>query len=95
MIGGATNFDEDEESLLLISQAWTSDASYEDRVDSIQTGLVTDDGSVVRLDQNGENPTITDDGERDRILGQGGVDWYFAEIGSDRIHGKRKNEQIN
>jgi hypothetical protein len=65
---------------------WNSSASYNDRVAAIRAGT----GGVPKLDAT----TVSDDGARDDLFGDQGLDWFFA-TGRDAIHGKKAAEQVN
>lgn len=94
LIGGTTSYDDDVESLVALRNAWTSGASYSDRTTAIRSGVLTSSGSLAFLSQDGADRTVYDDDEEDRLKGQSGQDWFFAELATDRILGKRKDEAV-
>jgi uncharacterized protein (TIGR03118 family) len=87
LIGGKTNYDADSASLLQILGVWTGTGSYTTRVTAIRAGT----GGVPKLDAT----TVTDDGVRDQLIGNGGLDWFFGTTPQDMFIGKTSAEQAN
>lgn len=78
LIGGQTVYDHSEVSLRAISAKWSSADSYTDRVNSLRTG----NGAPVL-----DSTTVKDDGERDKLFGRFGRDWFVdgeIDLLSDR-----------
>lgn len=86
LVSGLTAFDQDRAALDLIMAEWTSDRSYNERVDNL-TGDhdLSMDGlnEEVFLIAEGEDATVFDDESTDWLLGGRGRDLYFA--GEDDI----------
>ena len=82
LIGGATGFDADYESLHSIRAEWTSVRKYKMRAANLRG---SGDGSgvnrAVRLVTTGPEATILDDGAQDLLSGGAGQDWFFAKPG--------------
>lgn len=106
LIGGFTAFDNDQSALESIMAEWTSSRSYDDRTENLR-GTNSDPlafASRANGDQflvgGGPGQTVFDDGQRDRLYGGSGRDWYFANLDSDddeekdRIYGLRSNELV-
>ncbi len=95
LIGGYTAFDSDLAALTDIRQEWTSDRSYNRRVNNLRDGSGTSNrvnGSTFLV----AGITVFDDGESDRVRGGSGRDWFFALLddGEDTILNQRLNETI-
>ncbi|QDT78225.1 Bifunctional hemolysin/adenylate cyclase precursor [Gimesia maris] len=88
LIGGFTSFDTNLDALNAISNEWNSRASYQTRINNLQTGVGSD---LVALKANGPDATIFDDGERDTLKGERGRDWFLGDSDDDRIR-KRRDE---
>ncbi len=72
LIGGTTAFDDDFDALRDIASVWTSSAlSYSDRIDELETILIT----------IGPDQTVFDDGDNDMLIGGFGRDWFFVGSG--------------
>ena len=73
LFDGTTAYDSDPATLLAIRSVWVDPAmSYEDRVDNLRSSYLS--GGVV-----------TSDGEADQLLGQGGRDWFWANLAFDLL----------
>ena len=108
LIGGYTTFDQTTGALLAIMAEWTSSRSYATRIENLR-GTSSDAQSFARreneqffLRAEGEGQTVFDDDARDRLWGNCGRDWFFANYDeededgeSDLIHGLRPNELID
>lgn len=84
LIAGPTAHDADTAALLQILAEWTSADSYNTRVSKLRNGT----GGLPKLDAT----TVFDDGARDFLLGNGGLDWFFAST-DDKLADRRSNEQ--
>ena len=67
---------------------WNSRASYQTRINNLQTGVGPD---LVTLKSNGPDATVFDDSERDTLKGERGRDWFLGDSDDDRIR-KRRDE---
>lgn len=74
LIGGSTSYDNDAAALSALRTAWTAPAAFRTRLNLLAGGSA----NGVRL-QWGE--TVQDDGLSDALLGGGGADWLFAQLG--------------
>jgi Ca2+-binding RTX toxin-like protein len=75
LIGGLTSYDEHDEALIALMNAWRGRGrSYLERVEDLRTGVLTDTVEVVQL----TTATVFDDGDADRIAGLGGDDWFWG-----------------
>ena len=95
VIGGTTDHDGSDAALQAILDEWNSNASYLTRVNNIRTG----GGSLggIKLEANA---TVHDDGARDRMWGQQGRDWFFADLDGaddddDILGDKVPNEEVD
>lgn len=88
LIGGFTSFDTNLDALNAISTEWNSGASYQTRINNLQTGVGSD---LIALKANGPDATVFDDGDRDYLNGQRGRDWFLGDSDDDRIR-KRRDE---
>lgn len=87
LVGGSTAHDADPAALQQILGVWTGTGSYATRVDAIRNGT----NGVPKLDAT----TVTDDGARDLLYGNGGLDWFFGTSPPDVFVGKLSAEQAN
>ncbi|MCA9061538.1 MAG: hypothetical protein KDA96_00685 [Planctomycetaceae bacterium] len=86
LIGGRTSFDLDLHSLTRIREEWTSHRSYAQRRANLNgEGSENRLNGAVFLVASGEQQTVFDDGVRDRMRGDGGHDWYFANLDANEI----------
>ena len=60
----------------------------------LSTGVQTTGGSIVILSGEGEDATVFDDLHEDRLKGQQGNDWYFADLATDQLIGRKRWEQV-
>lgn len=86
LVGGSTVYDNDLFALSEILAVWTSEASYEDRVDSILNG---DDAPPLNAAQITDN--LFGASVFDQLSGDGGTDLFFHSLG-DRLSGRRSSE---
>jgi hypothetical protein len=85
MIGGTTAFDHDHGALDATLAEWTSNRSYQTRIENLQGT-----GSGTSFDErlNGgvflqAGVTVGDDNASDILLGGRGRDWYLSTLGQD------------
>jgi hypothetical protein len=81
MIGGATANDSDEQKLARILEVWTSEASYQNRIQSLRNGLLAAGAVYV-------------DGAVDTFEGGSGRDWYIAGS-NDTLRGVKHDETVD
>jgi hypothetical protein len=88
LINGTTAYDEELEALEVILQAWSDPRiSYNGRVAAIESGL---GGESIRLSIKEGSRSVFDDGEADKLVGQGKFNWFFAEPGVDKTVPRQK-----
>jgi hypothetical protein len=93
LIAGTTAYDANETALSAIMAEWTSDRSYADRVANLSgAGSGTRNNGRYFLIASGPNATVFDNGVVDVLQGGSGMDWFFANLAQDSIHGQRKSE---
>lgn len=80
LIGGTTSHDEDEQALAAIMATWTSGASFDARIASLEGDL--------------NSETVSDDGDRDALFGFGSRDWYLDFALADAIFGFSNNSRF-
>jgi uncharacterized repeat protein (TIGR01451 family) len=88
LIAGSTANDESDEALQAILAEWTSSHSYSTRIDNIRNGGGANGAFVF------DDTTVFDDGVRDTLCGEGGLDWFWAGA-NDRFKDRAHNEQVN
>ena len=88
LVAGSTSHDEDEEALLAILAEWTSGNSYDTRVNNIRNGGGANGATVLNA------TTVTDDGAKDTLYGDGSLDWFLFGVG-DKLKDKATNELVN
>ncbi len=91
LIAGTTAYDDYIDSLQLIMAEWGSNREYQQRIDNIRAGegpVLLDKG--VHFDNSGANPTVWDDDDKDKLKGEDGKDWYFAELDNTKDDDKVK-----
>lgn len=90
LIGGFTAYDQSLDALLSLRAEWTTDRDYEQRINNLRdgTGPILA-GTGIRLNASGPGANVSDDSERDRLLGGSGSDWYFAQLA-----GKDDDDQV-
>jgi autotransporter-associated beta strand protein len=95
LIAGSTAFDGDTQALAKIMAEWTSSLSYKARTDNLRG-----DGLGLRLNgeiflTSGPDATVFNDGEEDKLTGESGRDWFFAnQLGGvrDRVFDRQSAE---
>jgi Ca2+-binding RTX toxin-like protein len=97
LIGGSTRYDAYVANLQTIMAQWNASADYETRVSNLRTGAGEIlQGTGIRLNSSGPDRTVfNDDREEDSLKGDKGRDWFFAEIGNDKLKGRKGNEELN
>jgi uncharacterized repeat protein (TIGR01451 family) len=88
LVAGPTLHDEDDEALQAILAEWTSSNSYTTRVNNIRSG--GGQNGVFTLDDT----TVIDDGVKDTLWGNSGLDWFLFGDG-DKLKDKAANELVN
>jgi hypothetical protein len=74
---------------------WTSARSYADRVANLSgTGSGPRANGGYFLIASGPNTTVFDNGVSDVLQGGSGMDWFFANLGRDKIHGLHQGEIV-
>jgi hypothetical protein len=91
-----TTFADDPAALGAILTVWNSTDDYTTRVDTLRTGS----GPVlnnlffhgVKLETN---TTVLSDGVRDELAGNGGRDWFFADLVIDVLEDRGSDEEVD
>src|SRR5262249_43823309 len=89
LIAGFTAFDLDQAALEAILAEWTSPRSYETRVANLRgagSGPRLNGDYVLRID--GPGRTLFDDDDEDKLTGDSGRDWFFANLVGGRVRDK-------
>jgi Ca2+-binding RTX toxin-like protein len=95
LIAGTTAFDHNQAALAAIMAEWTSARSYADRMANLSgTGSGPSNNGNYFLMAGGPNATVFDNGAVDVLNGGSGMDWFFANLTQDIIHGRRKSEIV-
>jgi Ca2+-binding RTX toxin-like protein len=90
LIAGLTFFDDDLEALSAIMAEWGSDRDYYARIANLRGDESSPHFSAQRANGNvflksqGAAATVFDDGERDKLTGSSGCDWFFAMLEGDK-----------
>jgi Ca2+-binding RTX toxin-like protein len=90
LIGGSLTFEQTDQALAAIMREWTSSRSFRQRLSNLSgdaSGRTFDrraNGDFFLM-TNCADATVQDDGDRDRLRGDFGRDWYFAKLDDDRI----------
>ena len=97
LFGGWTLYDDYVESLTLIMAEWNSGRDYGTRVANLRTGSgAVLNGTGVKLSESGASQSVfNNDGEKDSLKGDSDLDWFFAELGQDKITRKNGFEKLN
>ena len=88
LVAGPTTHDEDDEALQAILAEWTSTNSYTTRVNNIRNGGGANGAFVL------DDTTVIDDGLKDTLWGDGGLDWFLFGNG-DKLKDKAASELVN
>jgi hypothetical protein len=95
LIAGTTAFDHNEAALAAIMAEWTSARSYADRVANLSgTGSGPRNNGNYFLIGAGPTATVFDNGAIDVLHGGSGMDWFFANLAQDLIHGQHDSEIV-
>ena len=86
LIGGRTAYDSDTVALFRILGEWTQNDMYANRIDHLRNGT----NGLPKLDAT----TVIDDGVRDTLDGDQGLDWFWAGVG-DVVSDRTGGEQVN
>ena len=86
LIAGTTLYDDQIADLQHILLGWTSSDSYDSRVAQLRSGS----GGLSKLDPT----TVLDDGARDTLAGNQGLDWFFAGE-NDQVIDRGATEELN
>jgi ELWxxDGT repeat protein len=82
LVGGSTIFDNDIDAILLLLAEWrTSTRAFAERVSNLRGESSSGLNSGVFLNEE----TIQDDGETDSFTGNGGSDWFWANLNEDLL----------
>ncbi len=90
LISGWTAYDDDIQSIEKIMTEWVSEEQLRHacRESAIQ--------SVVSLQASGPGQSVfNDDDEKDKLKGDKDRDWFFSEIGRDKLKDLKGNEDLN
>jgi uncharacterized delta-60 repeat protein len=80
LIGGTYSKAGDRKATNAVMAEWTSSRTYSQRVSNLRNGTGAN-GSVVLLGfAGGVNQTVFDDGAQDKLTGDVGTDWFFANV---------------
>jgi Ca2+-binding RTX toxin-like protein len=90
LIGGTTDYDFQDAALLALLDEWSSDDEYEIRVGKLRAGVALPDGTLIML-AAGEDGTVHDDDEPDKLTGSSGLDWFFFDPDDD-VTDRKDNE---
>lgn len=81
LIAGWTTYDNNLSALELIMQAWGASNSYNRRLNNLRNGTGSIlSGTGVKLVASGPDQTVFDDNVRDKLRGDRGRDWFFADL---------------
>jgi hypothetical protein len=95
LIGGTTDYDQNDEALQAILAEWSARRSYDTRTQNISGSGAR--SLALNADFILDSLTVHDDGFADDLRGGGGLDWFFGTIdGSmrDEIRGKNSAELV-
>jgi Ca2+-binding RTX toxin-like protein len=95
LIAGTTAFDNNEVALAAIMAEWASGRDYATRIANLSgTGTGPRNNGDYFLIAGGPNATVFDNGAVDVLSGGSGMDWFFANVAQDIIHGRRDSEIV-
>jgi hypothetical protein len=95
LIGGTTAFDGNEAALSAIMAEWTSGRDYATRVANLSgTGSGPRANGNDFLVAGGPGATVFDNGAVNVLDGGSGMDWFFANLAQDIIHGRHDGEIV-
>jgi hypothetical protein len=99
LISGFSSYDANVVALDSIFKEWKSSRSYNERVANLR-GTGTGAAFASRLNANnffvteGAAMNVFDDGVRDYLAGDGGMDWYFANLSLDGNDDAQKKDRL-
>jgi hypothetical protein len=89
LIAGTTAFDANETAPSAIMAEWTSGRDYATRIANLSgTGSGPRANGDIFLIASGPNATVFDNGVSDVLDGGSGMDWFFANLTQDILHGR-------
>jgi hypothetical protein len=89
LIAGFTAFDANPAALNAILTEWTSPRRYEERVANLRgEGFGPRMNGDYFLKTHGADAVVFDDGNEDKLTGDSGRDWFFANLVGDGIKDK-------
>jgi hypothetical protein len=95
LIAGTTAFDHNEAALAAVMAEWTSARDYATRIANLSgTGSGPRNNGNYFLTASGPSATVFDNGAIDVLNGGSGMDWFFASLSQDVIHGRHKSEVV-
>jgi hypothetical protein len=93
LIAGTTAFDQNKAALLAIQAEWTSSRSLNMRMADLRAGAGPFLQPLgVKLVQN---QTVLSDADVDTLFGGGDLDWFFADLGTDRLKDRLNSEKVS
>jgi hypothetical protein len=95
LVAGTTAFDANEAALDAIMAEWTSGRDYATRVANLSgAGSGPRNNSNYFLTASSLDATVFDDGTLDVLNGGSGMDWFFANLAQDILHGRHDGEVV-
>jgi hypothetical protein len=95
LIGGTTAFDANEAALAAVMDEWTSGRDYATWIANLSgTGSGPRNNDNYFLKVSGPDATVFDDGAIDVLQGGSGMDWFFASLSQDILHGRHDSEIV-
>ena len=96
LIAGTTAYDANDAALAAIMAEWTSGRDYATRVANLSgTGSGPLNNGNYFLIASGPIATVFDDNSIDVLNGGSGMDWFFADLSQDLIHGLQYGECVD
>src|SRR5262249_58714181 len=95
LIGGRTVYDSNPAALAALNAIlaeWSSGRDYATRVQNIRTGSGPLLSSGFRLQAG---VTVFNDADVDDLTGAAGADWFFADLGRDRVRDRNASEWLD
>jgi Ca2+-binding RTX toxin-like protein len=98
LIGGSTLLDDDIPALKAILREWTSGRRYARRTQNILGDSTSGRNNPHFFKPDEPDRTVSDDSQADRLNGNRGRDWFFADLdnadGDDDVVSRRSNELV-
>jgi subtilase family serine protease len=91
LIAGFTAYDDDRDALRQIAARWAARVSYAERIASLSNDEESDGLEPLHLTPG---VTVFDDGDRDRLFGGNGRDWWFLDPETDKAFEVARNERV-